>query len=269
MGERQYYAERHNLTGEITDFKDLVNLFVLTYSNLDENNYFAELCGYMDKEKIYHRGLIRDDEEELDYFAYSKTYIEGLLPVYYKYYKNEIELFTVIELLYDYVSLFIPLDELHKTATFNKEKGQAEYRRKINLLLSRYKNPVELNREGYIVEKIGNGLTELIYQKYDDSDINEQIKSATTEFLRYGATLDDKKDALIRLGNIMEPLREEIKAKLSKEDTSDIFNLLNNFQLRHNNVKQKTDYDKEIYYPWMFYQMLAALDAFLKIKERE
>ncbi|MEM5668431.1 hypothetical protein AAHB59_04990 [Bacillus cereus] len=87
--------------------------------------------------------------------------------------------------------------------------------------------------------------------------------------MRYGATLDDKKDALIRLGNIMEPLRDEMKVTLSKDDTSDIFNLLNNFQLRHNNVKQKTDYDKEIYYSWMFYQMLAALDAFLKIKERE
>lgn len=193
VGERKYYAERHNLTGEITNFEDLVDLFVLTYSNLDESNYFAELYGYVDKEKVYHRGLIRDEEEELDYFAYSKTYIDGLLPVYYKYYKNEVELFTVIELLYDYVSLFIPLDETHKTVTFNKEKGQAEYRRKINSILSRYKNPVELNGEGYIVEKIDNGLRELIYQKYDNSDINEQVKNAITEFMRYGATLDDKK----------------------------------------------------------------------------
>ncbi|MEM5668430.1 hypothetical protein AAHB59_04985 [Bacillus cereus] len=124
MGERKYYAERHNLTGEITNFEDLVDLFVLTYSNLDESNYFAELYGYVDKEKVYHRGLIRDEEEELDYFAYSKTYIDGLLPVYYKYYKNEVELFTVIELLYDYVSLLSHWMKHIKQSHLIKKKGK-------------------------------------------------------------------------------------------------------------------------------------------------
>lgn len=118
-------------------------------------------------------------------------------------------------------------------------------------------------------ELVDNGLSNLLAQEYDNSDIYTDISEAKQEFLKYGATQEDKKDALIRLGNIMEPLRAEMTTKLSKRDTADIFNLLNNFQLRHNNASQKTDYDKEIFYPWMFYQMLAALDAFLKIKERE
>ncbi|MCU5635365.1 hypothetical protein BK739_07240 [Bacillus thuringiensis serovar pirenaica] len=253
----EYYGERHGLVNKNKyDLRDLRDLFVLFHDNLRKDGYLIKFYGGKDNWGGFHSGICGDN---MDVFCFSKTGYKGLLPVDYGVRYKEAQIFTLIEMFYTYVNDNDP---------FSDGDGKIEYRKRINKILNSYGEGWELTDEGYVRELVDNGLSSLLAQKYDDSDIYTDISEAKQEFLKYGATLDDKKDALIRLGNIMEPLRDEMKASLSKADTSDIFNLLNNFQLRHNNAKQKTDYDKEIYYPWMFYQMLAALDAFLKIKER-
>ncbi|WP_202822673.1 hypothetical protein [Bacillus cereus] len=257
-----YYAERNGLLSKKNHtLRELRDLFVLFHNTLRKEGYLVKFYGGKDQSGTQHGGICGDNA---DVFCFSKTGYKGLLPIDYDTRYKEEQIFTLIEMFYTYVNHPIPfLDE------FNKEEAKDEYRNRVNEILNNYGKGWELVKEGYIRELVNNGLSPLLEQSYDDSDIRTEIDKTKQEFLKYGATLDDKKDALIRLGSIMEPLREEMKNKLSKKDTSDIFQLLNEFQLRHNNVKQKTNYDKEVYYPWMFYQMLAALDAFLKIKERE
>ncbi|PES78291.1 hypothetical protein CN504_22725 [Bacillus anthracis] len=254
----KYYAERHNLLSkEGYTLRELRDLFVLFHDDLRKDGYLAKFYGGKDSCGFFYPGICGDN---MDVFCFSKTGYKGLLPVAYDIRYKEAQIFTLIEMFYTYVN---------DTDPFSNGNGKKEYRKRVNKILNNYGNGWELINEGYVRELVDNGLSNLLTQEYNDSDIYTDISKAKQEFLKYGATLDDKKDALIRLGSIMEPLREEMKNKLSKKDTSDIFQLLNEFQLRHNNVKQKTNYDKEIYYPWMFYQMLAALDALLKIKERE
>lgn len=254
---KKYYAERNGLLGKNYNIKDLNDLFILFHRQLEEDGYLIKFYGGLDKWEEYHSSICGDD---LDTFVFSKTGYRDLLPPYYDNNYKEEQIFSLIEMLYTYVN---GIEE------FSTGDGKAEYRQRVNAILNYYNKGWELTKEGYIRELVNNGLSTLLIQDYSDLTIYEEISKTKEEFLRYGTTLDDKKDALIRLGNIMEPLREEMTKKLSKDDTSAIFNILNNFQLRHNNANQKTDYDKDIYYPWMFYQMLAALDAFLKIKERE
>ncbi|MED0958425.1 hypothetical protein [Bacillus paramycoides] len=253
-----YYAERNGLLSKKKhNLRDLRDLFVLFHNTLRNEGYLVEFYGGVDNWGTRQSGICGDN---MDVFCFSKTGFKGLLPVDYDLRYKEEEIFTLIEMFYTYVN-----DE----DIFSTIKGKDVYRERINKILNNYGTGWELVKEGYVRELVNDGLSLLLEQSYDDSDTITEINKTKHEFLKYGATLDDKKDALIRLGNIMEPLRAEMTTKISKEDTSAIFNILNNFQLRHNNANQKTDYDKDIYYPWMFYQMLAALDAFLKIKEQE
>jgi len=77
--------------------------------------------------------------------------------------------------------------------------------------------------------------------------------------------LDEKKDAIRDLADVLEYLRPRLKDVLSSKDENDLFNLANNFGIRHHNANQKTDYDKEIWYPWMFYYYLATIRACISL----
>ena len=63
----------------------------------------------------------------------------------------------------------------------------------------------------------------------------------------------------------MEFLRPQIKKVLSSKDENDLFIIANSFGIRHHNDKQKTDYDRSIWYNWMFYYYLATIHAILKL----
>lgn len=54
-----------------------------------------------------------------------------------------------------------------------------------------------------------------------------------------------------------------------KDDESALFNIANNFWIRHNNRKQKLDYDDEVWLRWMFYVHLSTIHTVLRIKARK
>jgi hypothetical protein len=50
----------------------------------------------------------------------------------------------------------------------------------------------------------------------------------------------------------------------------DLFNIANNFGIRHYNEKQKTNYDQEVWLDWIFYYYLATINTIIRlIKKRE
>jgi hypothetical protein len=48
-----------------------------------------------------------------------------------------------------------------------------------------------------------------------------------------------------------------------------LFNIANNFGIRHHNEKQKTDYDESIWLSWIFYYCLATIHAALRLIEKK
>lgn len=48
----------------------------------------------------------------------------------------------------------------------------------------------------------------------------------------------------------------------------DLFNIANNFGIRHYNKEQKTNYDQNIWLSWMFHFYLATLHASLRLIEK-
>jgi hypothetical protein len=67
----------------------------------------------------------------------------------------------------------------------------------------------------------------------------------------------------------LEFIRPEIEKNISSKDESDLFNIVNNFGIRHHNTKQKTNYDRNIWLSWMFYYYLATLHACLRIIKKQ
>ena len=98
-------------------------------------------------------------------------------------------------------------------------------------------------------------------------NIDPLIKKAIKQWKNRNQTLDEKKQAIINLANVFEFLKDEgtLGKVLNSKDTNDLFNIANNFSIRHYNKLQKTDYDIEIWYDWIIQFYLATCSTTLKL----
>jgi hypothetical protein len=183
---------------------------------------------------------------------------------------SEDDLFDIIEFLYDYVSK--PVNGTYHSYsdcgwhydTFDREPGQAKFRLEINALLRDYEDGYELSDDGEMLVTRNRGL-DLIFQAdvptEDVENVEARVQAAILKFRRYHSTLDDRRDAVRDLADVLEFLRPQLRCVITRRDESDLFNIANNFGIRHHNDRQKTDYDKAVWYSWMFYYYLATIHA--------
>ncbi len=181
---------------------------------------------------------------------------------------SEDDLFDVIELLYDLVSQ--PTEGFYHEyencgmhySKYNQPSGQAEFRAEINEILSDYKDGYELAENGEIVEKADKGLETLLSAKLPSSageNAQHRMEEAIALFRKRHASVTDRQNAVLMLAGIFETLRPKLKGVITQKDESDLFNIANNFEIRHQNDKQKTQYDRPLWLSWMFYFYLATL----------
>lgn len=142
---------------------------------------------------------------------------------------------------------------------------------RVNRLLENYKTGFEISDAGEILELAQPGTAQLLTASIptNDKNIQTRIESAISKFRRYRSSLAERRDAIRDLVDVLEYLRPQIKNALTKADESDLFNLANNFGIRHHNQQQKTDYDSAIWLSWMFYFYLATIHACLHILKKQ
>lgn len=99
-------------------------------------------------------------------------------------------------------------------------------------------------------------------------EIVSRITRAAGQFRKPGSTLEDRHEAVRNLADVLEYLRPEAKTALLSKDESDLFELANNFGIRHHKQNQKTEYEPAIWLSWMFYYYLATIHALLRLIER-
>lgn len=190
---------------------------------------------------------------------------------------DEADLFDMIEFLHDHVSK--PTDgHLHSYGgcgmhweKFDQAAGQADYRAAINPMLESYGSGYELNERGEIVSLAPKGLDKLLKAEppTKDATAKERMTAAIDRFQRYGSSIDDRRQAVRDLADVLEKLRPLVKEVLKNDDERDLFNIANNFGIRHLNDKQKLGYDPAVWLSWMFYYYLATINACLHILERK
>jgi len=122
-----------------------------------------------------------------------------------------------------------------------------------------------------VVIKADPGLEDLLKADLPGSEpvtIDSRVQAAISKFRRHGSSFEDRRDALRDLADVLEFLRPRLKVVLTSQDESDLFNIANNFGIRHHNEKQKTDYDESIWLSWIFYYYLATIHTALRLIEK-
>jgi len=278
MIRKQYYSQR---TGKIDnvpliDFELLKRLFLSLYIEMSNEGYFQKYFGYycVDQGEVF--GVLGRDISVKVFFNLRK---DNLWPLNEKIqYYSEDELFSIIEFLHDHCSKPLEGDYhswndcgMHYT-TFDDKKGQSEFRNRTNILLADYLNGFELSEVGEILSLPDSNLEPLlnaVIPSEEEENVTLKVDNAVLKFRRHKASLDDRKNALRELADVLEYLRPSIKEALMNNDEKDIFNLANNFGIRHHNANQKVKYDKAIWYSWMFYYYLATIHASIRLIEKQ
>ena len=274
---RRYYSVRtgKNPHGSNVPLHVLASLLHSTYNQLAEAGYFQEHFGYDCVDAGDVPGKLGGDIAAALLFHLRR---ESLWPFPEKFSGlSEDELFDVVEFLHDHISK--PVDGyLHTYAqcgwhyhTFDTKAGQVEYRARVNLLLESYKGGFEINELGEVRELPQPGTAPLLAANLPTSDVNisARVESAIGKFRRYRSTAAERRDAIRDLADVLEYLRPKLKSVLTKQDEADLFNIANNFGVRHHNQQQKSDYDVSIWLSWMFYFYLATIHAAMRMLERK
>ena len=193
------------------------------------------------------------------------------------YNQTKEHIFDTIEFLFRFVSK--PGEYGYKTdltnwntkdyLTYDKEAGRLDYMADINALLNAFDKGFELQLDGTILF-IGDETLNFIdtdFPEYDDNNIDNVIHSAIKQWKNKTQSLDDKKRAIIKLADVFEYLKKSnvLVTALNTDDSNDLFHIANKFNLRHHNPSQKNNYDKEIWFDWIFQFYLSTCIATLKI----
>lgn len=246
----------------------------MTYNKLNKDGYFQKYFG-INCEDGFIEGELGDDVSVMIFINLRK---DNLFPVYEKLPDySEDDLFDMIEFLHDHTSKGLK-GHYHQWNNcgyhyeeFNDQEGQKYFRESINPILKDYLTGFEISDNGEILRLSENGLSNLFEADIptnDTENIKNRMDSAIIKFRRHKSTLEDRKESIRELADVLEYLRPTIKKNLDKKDENDLFNIANNFGIRHHNKDQKTDYDKAIWYSWIFYFYLATIHSVLRMTKK-
>lgn len=274
---RRYYSERTGSSPPRVgfDLDELKRFFVNAYTRMIANGLFQEWFG----DTCVDRGEIEGRAGgDMPLYVYGKLRQNGIWPFQTNIYVcDQDELFDVIEFLFDHASEGV--DGHHHQFNdcgwhynrFDKAKGQATFRSAITEILADYGNGFELSSEGEIMAFVEEGMAPLIGATLPSTDtvnVNARVDAAVSKFRRRSSTGGERRDAVRVLADVLEYLREETKKVLNRDDERDLFNLANNFGIRHHKPGQKTDYDQAIWHSWMFYHYLATIHACVRLIDK-
>jgi hypothetical protein len=191
---------------------------------------------------------------------------------------TEDHVFDVLEFLYDHVSK--PGEWVQMTSetgwnywgydSYDDETGRKEFRDKVNAFLCDYRNGYELTKGGTILALGEHGLQYILDAEiipYDELNVDNKVKNSITKWRNRHLSLPEKKEAIREMADVFEWLKKTkgLDKVLDNKDESSIFDIANNFAIRHHNPKQKTNYDRSIWYSWMFHFYLATYHTAIRL----
>lgn len=151
---------------------------------------------------------------------------------------------------------------------FSKRSGGVVYRWRVNELLEQHEVWLKLGNEGdeagllikhapFSLDYLTSDVTSAA--PWNDKDEKGKIQSAIRAYRRRDATVHDRRKAVASLADILEHYREEFKqVRFTRGDEGDLFQIFNNFAIRHGKKTEKGDYGDE-YLDWIFWTTLAAI----------
>ena len=263
---RRYYSAR-NQPGALT-LEDLYGKLKSLYLWFRERSYFKEA------------GITKTELPDAIMHEATLSLGFSMFPVtkWTEYDITEEHVFDALEFLYDHVSRPGEWTSMTTETGFNyydydsydKVSGQADFREHANIFLADYRSGYELTEEGVILALGTDGLQHILdahIPAYDDVNVDSKVRNAIVKWRNRGLSLDEKRSAIRELADVFEWLKKSghLSAALDKKDESAIFDLANNFAIRHHDPKQKSNYDQTIWYSWIFHFYLATYHAAIRL----
>lgn len=263
---RRYYSARTNPKSLSTEelYHKLQNLYLL----FRDKDYFKKKAGITKEnlpDAILHEAAI---DLTFQPFPITKWMPENI---------TEDHIFDTIEFLFDRASK--PGELVGMTDNgwnyydydgYDDKTGQDEFREKTNAILAEYKTGFELTQAGIILAKGAYGLQYILDADiipYDETNVDSKVRNAIVKWRNRHLTIEEKKEAIRELADVFEWLKKtkNLGSVLNNRDESMLFEIANNFGIRHHNPDQKTNYDRAIWYSWIFHFYLATYHAAIRL----
>lgn len=156
---------------------------------------------------------------------------------------------------------------------FDGDVGRELYRWEVNRLLAKSSIGYRLATEGEDIGRLvtatddaRDALIQSMLQRTGPSQ--DRIAHAIALFRARGATRDDKRSAVKDLADVLEDRRKLLKATLFSKDEDALFQIANNFDIRHHGASQRDDYDPA-FLDWIFWWYLATIELADRLRAHE
>lgn len=271
---RKYYAERNLSTVKLAT-PDLGEEFLRVLLELSEHGYFEDLI-----ETLCVDGSYREPDETQKDILRSTG-----LDVDFEVFKKG-DPFLSLEKIYTLIEFFHDRARRPRAARYhnfsdcgwdyydhNVRSGQVVYRWRMNQVLEDCKSEYRLASEGpdigFLVTTFEPAFDEMIAKVSTEvkDDAYGEVTGAIQSYRKRGATRAEKKAAVNLLANEIEPHRPELNALLGRSSEKDLFQIANNFAIRHRNKFQKDDYGDE-FLDWLFLTFLSVIHLVSSIEAR-
>jgi hypothetical protein len=268
---RSYYNQRVGKNGEPPKLtlQEVSEQLAASYRFLEQQNLLQRSFGYDCVDSHQVPGLFGIS---IQTHFYLKTGIQMEASVVsFIEDADEVGLFTLVEFLFDHVAAPDHQSGRHHTFSdcgwhydcrrdkFDVQGARQEWRDTVNGFLVFYEDGYELSSEGEVVRVAPDGLADLFQASAPAAagDANaSKLRNAIRTFRRGLSSREDQKQAVRDLADIIEFYRPHIKTALLKDDEAALFNIANNYAIRHHRENQKDSYDGP-WLTWLFYLYLS------------
>ena len=227
MARRRYYSTRRHPESAAVKLPALKKIIQAIFDDFEQRGYFQEMFGFTCVDAGYISGKAGLD---ISAFCLRRLRKLDLWPIREKLESySEEDLFDVIELLHDCVSK--PIEGRYHSysecgwhyETFDSEPGRKEFREPVNEVLEDYGERFELSAEGEIIVLGERGLENLLKAEFpkpyvDAKNVEGKVESAIRKFRRFNSSVDDRRDAVRNLADVLEFLRPKIEKVLASKD---------------------------------------------------
>jgi hypothetical protein len=199
-----------------------------------------------------------------------RTGIAGLWPMRLEEWDDDL-LLTMIEVVHDLVAR-PRARSWHDYgrcgwhySSFALAPGQQLYRARTNRLLATVGiglTLAELGEDtGRLVTTPTDDRAELVRRSLSTPKPADRrtVEHAVALFRSRGATVEERRSAAFNLASLLEERRVLLKTELLSKDEGALFQIANQFAVRHRNAAQQDDYDP-VFLEWIFWLFLATVE---------
>lgn len=153
---------------------------------------------------------------------------------------------------------------------YSRSAGQAVYRWRVNALLDQSDVPLRLaetgSDAGLLVHGAGDPRDDLTDRALDTANSRDraEVEHAVALFRGRAVSREGKRSAIVSLARVLEERRELVEAALTKKDAGALFQIANEFDLRHrrstgHGKAQREDYD-DAFLDWVYWWYLSTVE---------